>query len=31
MLNRASEMTIYTVAGEVRPLDSNPMDPRDAD
>lgn len=31
MLSRASEMMIYTVAGEVRPLDSNPMDPRDAD
>ncbi len=31
LLARPSELTIYSVEGAVRPLDSRPMDPRDAD
>jgi quinol monooxygenase YgiN len=31
LLARPSEMTMYNVAGERRPLPSGPMDPRDAD
>ena len=31
LLARPSEMTMYEVSGEVRPVPSGPMDPRDAD
>ena len=31
LLARPSEMTMFDVAGELRPLPSGPMDPRDAD
>jgi hypothetical protein len=31
LLARPSEMTMYDVSGEVRPVPSGPMDPRDAD
>jgi quinol monooxygenase YgiN len=31
LLARPSEMIIYSVAGEMRPVPSGPMDPRDAD
>jgi quinol monooxygenase YgiN len=31
LLARPSEMTVYTVADAVRPVDVRPMDPRDAD
>jgi quinol monooxygenase YgiN len=31
LLARPSEMTVYNVSGTVRPIDTNPMDPRDAD
>jgi quinol monooxygenase YgiN len=31
LLARPSEMTVYTAAQAVRPLDSGQMDPRDAD
>ncbi len=31
LLARPSELTIYSTGGAVRPLDSRPMDPRDAD
>lgn len=31
LLARPSEMTVHTVAGLVRPLNTRPMDPRDAD
>jgi quinol monooxygenase YgiN len=31
LLARPSEMTVYSVDAEVRPVDSAPMDPRDAD
>ena len=31
LLARPSEMTVYSVSGAVRPLNSSPMDPRDAD
>jgi quinol monooxygenase YgiN len=31
LLARPSEMTMFDVAGEVRPVPSAPMDPRDAD
>jgi quinol monooxygenase YgiN len=31
LLARPSTMTVYTVTGEVRPVASGPMDPRDAD
>jgi quinol monooxygenase YgiN len=31
LLARPSEMTAYTISGAVRPVDSRPMDPRDAD
>jgi len=31
LLARPSEMTLYSGDGAVRPLDSRPMDPRDAD
>ena len=31
LLARPSEMTAYTVGGSVRPVDTRPMDPRDAD
>jgi quinol monooxygenase YgiN len=31
LLARPSEMTVYTVADAVRPMDVRPMDPRDAD
>ena len=31
LLARPSELTIYPTAGAVRPLDTRPMDPRDAD
>jgi quinol monooxygenase YgiN len=31
LLARPSEMTVYSVLGSVRPLNTRPMDPRDAD
>ena len=31
LLVRPSELTVYAPAGAVRPLDTRPMDPRDAD
>jgi quinol monooxygenase YgiN len=31
LLARPSEMTVYAVSGAVRPIDTSPMDPRDAD
>jgi quinol monooxygenase YgiN len=31
LLARPSEMTAYSVGGSLRPLDTRPMDPRDAD
>jgi quinol monooxygenase YgiN len=31
LLARPSEMTVYSVTEEVRPLPSSPLDPRDAD
>jgi quinol monooxygenase YgiN len=31
LLARPSEMTMFDVTGEVRPVPSGPMDPRDAD
>jgi quinol monooxygenase YgiN len=31
LLARPSELTVYAVSGAVRPLDTRPMDPRDAD
>jgi quinol monooxygenase YgiN len=31
LLERESEMTVYSVSGSARPLASGPMDPRDAD
>jgi len=31
LLARPSELTVYASAGAVRPLDTRPMDPRDAD
>jgi quinol monooxygenase YgiN len=31
LLARPSEMTAYAVGGSVRPVDTRPMDPRDAD
>jgi quinol monooxygenase YgiN len=31
LLARPSEMTVYSVAEAVRPLNTKPMDPRDAD
>jgi quinol monooxygenase YgiN len=31
LLARPSEMTVYSVAEEVRPVNAGPMDPRDAD
>jgi quinol monooxygenase YgiN len=31
LLARPSELTIYPAEGAVRPLDTRPMDPRDAD
>lgn len=31
LLARPSEMTVYSAEGEVRPVNSGPMDPRDAD
>jgi quinol monooxygenase YgiN len=31
LLARPSEMTAYLVGGSVRPVDTRPMDPRDAD
>jgi quinol monooxygenase YgiN len=31
LLARPSEMTVYSVADAVRPVDTRPMDPRDAD
>ena len=31
LLTRASEMTVYSVAGAARPLATGPIDPRDAD
>jgi quinol monooxygenase YgiN len=31
LLARPSELTVYSGVGAVRPLDSRPMDPRDAD
>ena len=31
LLGRPSELTVYAPAGAVRPLDTRPMDPRDAD
>jgi quinol monooxygenase YgiN len=31
LLARASELTVYSGEGAVRPLDTRPMDPRDAD
>jgi hypothetical protein len=31
LLARPSEMTIYSVTAEVRPVPSGPPDPRDAD
>lgn len=31
LLARPSDLTIYSVDGEMRPVDTSPMDPRDAD
>jgi quinol monooxygenase YgiN len=31
LLARPSELTVYPAAGGVRPVDTSPMDPRDAD
>jgi quinol monooxygenase YgiN len=31
LLARPSEMTVYTVGESLRPLNTRPMDPRDAD
>lgn len=31
LLARPSELTVYSTEGAVRPVDSRPMDPRDAD
>ena len=31
LLARPSEMTIYSVSGMARPINTSPMDPRDAD
>src|SRR3954447_14289680 len=31
LLARPSEMTAYMVSGAIRPVDTGPMDPRDAD
>jgi quinol monooxygenase YgiN len=31
LLARPSELTVYSSAGAVRPMDTRPMDPRDAD
>ena len=31
LLARPSEMTVYSVAESLRPVDTRPMDPRDAD
>ena len=31
LLARSSELTVYAPAGAVRPLNTRPMDPRDAD
>jgi quinol monooxygenase YgiN len=31
LLARPSEMTVYSARGAVRPLNTSPMDPRDAD
>jgi len=30
LLTRPSELTVYTAQGAVRPLNTRPMDPRDA-
>jgi quinol monooxygenase YgiN len=31
LLAKSSEMTVYEVSGRVRPVNTRPMDPRDAD
>jgi quinol monooxygenase YgiN len=31
LLARPSQMTVYSVSGTVRPINTSPMDPRDAD